>query len=339
MNEKILFESMNAIDDEILLRSESSSKQHTAVPKRLRLSAILIAAALGVLLMGAGVAAILHGDTIQNWFAHYWERMTGSSMSEGQSALIDHLSQDIGLSQTIDGVTVTIDSATVGVDSFYLLVRVEGTKLSNRNNYGFAQVNMEVSPNPLEDVGGMGSYGFQFHGLDGNGAAIFLLDHDYVTKMGFIEDMRPLEIHLTLSDFSKDPHMNYRKILTEGTWDFNFTLERNEMPQEISLPDSEVMLIDLNEKEQYTEVPALFTNIVLTNTGLRFEFDYQEGRFSFDGRIRVYLKSGGYIMTSGGTGVPLKESGLLHCSYKWAVPVDLDEVSAVMIGETVVELP
>ncbi len=356
MNEKILYESMSAIDDDILLRSESvgltkndivtimehenddravRKRSYPRIPKR-RLSVMLIAATMVLLLMGAGLAAILYGDSIQNWFAHYWKMMTGSSMSSDQTALIEHLSQEIGISKSIDGVTVTVDSATVGVDNFYLLVRVEGVKLSDRYNYGFAQINMEVSPDPLAELGGMGAYGLEFHGMDSNGAAIFLLDHDYVTMMGFIEDTRPLEILLTLSDFAKDPHVNEREILTEGTWDFHFTLERNQLPQEIVLPDTEVMVIDLEEKEEYTEVPVLFTNIVLTNTNLRFDYDYQEGSFSFDGRIRLYLKSGGYIMTSGGTGVPLKETGLLHCSYKWAVPVNLDEVAMVKIGETAI---
>ena len=59
MNERILFESMNAIDDEILLRSEETentnhSVSHSYKKTSRRLSVILIAAALTVLLAGAG---------------------------------------------------------------------------------------------------------------------------------------------------------------------------------------------------------------------------------------------------------------------------------------------
>ena len=46
-------------------------------------------------------------------------------MSSGQAALIDHLSQEIGVSQSIGDVTMTVDSATVGDDGFYLLFRME----------------------------------------------------------------------------------------------------------------------------------------------------------------------------------------------------------------------
>ncbi|MBR6526542.1 MAG: hypothetical protein IKT45_01195 [Lachnospiraceae bacterium] len=341
MNEKILFESMNAIDDEILLRSEIAIiKQPSYIPRKrhLRLSAILIAATLAALLMGAGLVAILKGDNIQNWFAHYWEVITGQEMSAKQTALIDHLSQEIGLSQTIDGVIVTVDSATVGMDCFYLLIRVEGLKLSNRQFYGFRQMDMRVSPDPIEELGGIGSYGLRFHGIDGDGSAILLIDYDYVTKKGVVEDTRPLDITITLDDFCKDPLNDYRDVLIKGTWEFSFTLKRNEIPQQISLSDAYINLIDLDKKEQYTEVPILFTDILLTNTGLQFIYDYENGRFAFDHHVDIILTNGETIGVSGGSGVPLKENGLLFCSYKWVIPVDLEEVAAVRIGETVISV-
>ena len=339
MNEMTLFTCMNSIDDHILLRSEVAIvDQSTNVPKKRsrKLSVILIAAALAALMMGAGLAAILYGENIQSWFSYYWEKITGQEMSDKQTALIDHLSQEIGLSQTVDGVTVTVDSATVGMDNFYLLIRVEGVKLSNRHAYGFRHFDMSVSPDPLEVLGGLGSYGVEFHGLDGDGAAILLIDYDYVTKKGYVEDTRPLDITLVLEDFSKDPHNDYRKVLGEGRWEFSFTLERNQMPQQIDLPDHEVMVIDLREREQYTQVPVAFTNIVLTNTGIQFAYDFQNGSLDFDGRVRIHLNNGESIGVSGGTGVPLEDSGLLFCSYKWMIPVDLDEVAKVSLGETVI---
>lgn len=339
MNEMMLFTSMNAIDDDILLRSEEGIvNRSTDVHKKRsrRISAVLIAAALAALMMGAGLAAILYGNNIQSWFSHYWEQITGQEMSDKQTTLIDHLSQEIGLSHTVDGVTVTVDSAAVGMDNFYLLIRVEGVKLSNRHSYGFRHFDMTVSPDPLEALGGMGSYGLQFHGLDGDGAAILLIDYDYVTKKGYVEDSRPLDITLSLDDFSKDPHNDYRKILGEGRWEFSFTLERNQMPQQIDLPDQEVLVIDLQEREQYTQVSVPFTNIVLTNTGIQFAYDFQNGSLDFDGRVRIHLNNGQSIGVSGGTGVPLEDSGLLYCSYKWMIPVDLDEVAKVSLGKTVI---
>ena len=354
INEKLLYASMNAIDDEILLRSETAGGivadgmdntdnmakkiQRISPHSKRRLSAILIAATLAVLLMGAGLAVMQYGDSIQNWFAHYWELVTGQAMSEKQTALIDHLSQEIGLSQTIGDVTVTVDSATVGMDNFYLLVRVEGVALSSRYPYNFDKFSMTVAPDPLEELGGLGSYGCQFHGIDSDGAGILLIDYDYVTKKGLVEDGRPLEITLTLSGFSRNAHTDRRKLLAEGEWEFTFVLERNQLPQEIALPDTEILVIDLTEQEQYTEIPVLFTDIRLTNTGLQFAYDYSEGTRSFSDRVQVILTTDEMIGVSGGTGVPMDDSGILFCSYKWMVPVDLDEVKAVKIGETVIEM-
>lgn len=332
MNEKVLFESLNAIDDAILIRSE----QNFIKKRTPRISVILIAAALAALLMGAGLAAMMYGDNIQNWFGHYWELVTGQEMSEKQTALIDHLTQNIGLSQTVDGVTVSIDSATVGMDTFYLLLRVEGARLSERYDYGFRHLDMIVSPDPLAEFGGLGSYGPQYHGIDGDGAALILLHYDYVTSRGYVEDTRPLDITITLNDFCKRPHVNERKILAKGTWDFHFTLERNQLPGQIALPDTEVMVADLEHRKDYTEVSVTFTDMILTNTGLQFMYDYRKGTLHLVDGVEVILKSGVSIGVSGGTGTPLEDSGLLFCSYKWVVPVNLEEVSGVRIGKTII---
>ena len=94
------------------------------VPVRRRWPVALIAVILCLFLMGAGVVAVIYGDRIQNLFGHYFELVTGQDMSEGQTALIDHLSQDISQSKTVGETTVTVDSVTVGDDRFYLLLRV-----------------------------------------------------------------------------------------------------------------------------------------------------------------------------------------------------------------------
>ena len=94
MNRKDLYNAVNEVDDDILERSERATISNV-VPIRRRWPVALIAAILCLFLMGAGVVAVIYGDSIQNWFGHYFELVTGQDMSEGQTALIDHLSQDI----------------------------------------------------------------------------------------------------------------------------------------------------------------------------------------------------------------------------------------------------
>ena len=102
-----------------------------------RLSTAAAAVLVLLALLGCGAAAVVYGEGIQGFFARQWEQLTGAPMDEGQTALIEHLSQNLNLSQTVDGVTVTLDSATVGSDMFYLLVRVEDAGLAGREGCGF----------------------------------------------------------------------------------------------------------------------------------------------------------------------------------------------------------
>jgi len=336
MNSKKFSAAMSEIDDKYI--NEAVSYKSKATPLRLNrhLPAALIAAILALLLMGAGVVAIIYGDSIQSWFSYYWETITGQSMTEGQTAVIDHLSQEIKISQTVDDVTVTVDSATVGDDSFFLLLRVEGLKFSNRHSYGFSSIDMDVKPDPLEESGGIGGYGFQYHGLDGDGAVLLLMDYDYASRTGYEQDTSPIDITLTLENLAQNPHVDKEKTLTRGQWSFHFSLDRSHLPEAVRLPDTEVMAIDLDKQEL---VPVTIKNIELTSTGLRFQYDRGERTLNVGQFISVVLENGATIENGGGAGTPLEDGSTWNCSHHWPVPVNLDEVSAIRIGKTEIIVP
>ena len=151
MNNRLFSDAMGEIDTRYIdqvLAFRPAVRRH---PFR-RMPAALIAAVLALLLMGAGIsAAILYGDSIKSWFVYHWNEITGQSMDQGQIAVIDHLSQEIGVSQTVGNVTVTVDSAAVGDDNFYLLLKVEGIQASDDHSYDFLQWTVEAAPDPLAD--------------------------------------------------------------------------------------------------------------------------------------------------------------------------------------------
>ena len=132
----------------------------------------------------------------------------------------------------------------------------------------------------------------------------------------------------------RSPQSDNRKMITEGVWEFNFTIDRSQPPATISLPDTEVMAMNLELRE---EAPIILKNIELTNTGIRFQYDYQEGTYSMEAHLEVVLKNGATIGYSGGSGTPLGDGTTLNCSYQWMIPVNLDEVQAIRIGS--VEIP
>lgn len=310
---------------------EASPRWSERHPKKQRLLTLILAAALALLLVSCGVVAAIYGDSIQNWFAYYWEAVTGHEMNEGQTAVIDHLTQDIGLSQTREGVTVTVDSATVGDDNFFLLLRVEGMEFSKRHSYGFDEVLMTLEPDPAETIGGLGSYGFQFHGIDGDGTVLLMMDWAYTAESGFTQDLRPLEVTLRLTDFGQNLQTGGRKLLAEGQWEFTFLLDRSQPPEVLTLPDTEVIMTNLKGLE---DVSVLLTDMELTNTGLRFCYDYADGMFAWSAEIDAVLKSGVSVHIGGGGGSPLADGDILSCSYQWTVPIDLEEVAALRIGST-----
>lgn len=301
-----------------------------------RLPAAMIAAILALLLMGAGIVAVIYGDSIQNWFGHYWEAITGQQMSDEQTAIINHLSQEIGACQTVGDVTITVDSATVGDDTFYLLLKVDGLSFSNKNSYNFLMGTLETTPNPLED-GAFVGWGTDYLGVDGDGSALLLLNYEYVSNGDFAQDTRPLQVSLWLENLASGAHTNKEKIIAEGEWYFSFVIDRSELPEVILLPDTEIMAVDSTQQE---EIPVTLTNIELTNTGLRFQFEYNEGNLSLSEQdISIVLNNGKTIGNNGGIGSPTNDNKNMRFSYQWLVPVNLDEVAAVQIGNIQISVP
>ena len=73
MNKMDIYRAFGAVDDDILERTESNKEK----TNRFRWQYALIAAILSVCLLGAGVIAVIWGDSIQNWFGYYWQVITG----------------------------------------------------------------------------------------------------------------------------------------------------------------------------------------------------------------------------------------------------------------------
>jgi hypothetical protein len=340
MTGRDLLERLGDIDPRYIQEAEAWEASR---PKGGRRLAILLAAALaGLLLVGAGVVTAVTGESIQTWFSYRWQDLTGEEAGEGQTALLDHLSQDVGVSDTVAGVTVTADSATVGEDIFYLLVRVEGVDLSPKHSYGFLSYDVVLSPDPTEahqDPAnhGLAGWGMDYQGIDGDGAALFLFSYDY-----YAEDILPAEgtvdVTLTLADLCQDIRKELQQtILVPGTWTMTFSLDWNH-PQRLALPDATVTMGD-NSQEKKPPTTGQLTDIAISSTGIYFQYDSQDDTVVFSEPVQAVLKTGQTIWTTNGTGVEDEETGLWQCIFRWQIPLDLDQVAAVRLGETEIPLP
>ena len=245
-NENIL-DAIGGINEEAV--QDAKAYRDTGVHHFRRIPTALIAAISALLLMGVVAAAAIYGSNIQSWFASQWEALTGQPMSNNQTAIIDHLSQDIGTSQSVENVTVSVDSATVGDDCFYLLLRVSGIELSEKCDYGFENFELKIEPDPLTDTSGVGGLGIQYLGLDDDGTALMLFKHECLSQNGAERDSNPLDITLSLTNLVRNKNAKIDKVLVAGEWNFTFTLDRSQFPQIIKLPDTEMRVYNSYKQE------------------------------------------------------------------------------------------
>ena len=277
---------------------------------RCRLLVAAVAASLAVLLMGAGV---IFGGSVQDWMAHRWGLENTRPMSEGQAALVDAMSQEIGLSQTIGGITVDVDSALFGDRGFRILVRVRGWQFDQAQGVCFDRWTMELQPDPTE---GMGQRrGWEFAGFDGDGSWLLFFRCDWDEA---VRPDAPFTVRLSMTDllFTGGAIGELKEVVQAGTWEFAFPLEVTGVPEPIRLPDCTVK----TEKGEALELK----NLVLYSTGISYE-KTGEG----DLAVTVILDDGSTIAADFGMGN----------TRWWDVPVDLAQVMALRIGETTIQIP
>ena len=339
MDSKMLYAGFQEIDEDILERSESAGISRVILFRR-RFLTVLIAAILALFLMGAGIMASKYGDSIQSWFAHYWEVITGQDMSDLHASIIDRMSRKIDMRETVAGVTVTVDSAAVGDGNCNILLRVEGLAFSKKQEYGFEENLLKLAPETAEDIVGLFfNYSYNFVGLDADGAALFLINFDYPTKDEPQGEKPPWKVTLTMKNFAQDPKTDHSILLAEGEWQFTFSLDRSQLDIK-RFPDTQVMGMIYSENNEAIPAPILLTNIRLTNTSFAFRHYLYDSRLHLDTSnldLWIVLSSGQEIEIVGGH-VNRLTDGFCYHNYTWKFPVNLDEAVAMKIGDTVITI-
>ena len=271
-----------------------------------RLLIVAVAASLTLLLMGAGV---IFGGSVQDWMDHRWFEENVRPLGEGQTALVDAMSQEIGMSKTVGGITVDVDSAIFEDRGFKILVRVRGRQFSTSEGMSFAAYSMELDPDPTVGMGH--GRGWEFAGVDGDGSwLIFFWCY-------WDQEKRPEEpfvVRLSMTDLI----ISEEGVYQPGTWEFEFPLEVTGVPEPIALPDCTVIGHD---PETGAKMELELRDLVLYSTGLTFEM-LGDGDFE----VTAILDDGSSITATLGVGD----------SRWWEVPVEPNQVTALRIGETII---
>lgn len=352
MSGKELFEGMSYVDERYVdeadcvildLSSEATKpfcwnayriQGRSRLHNKRKVAIILLAAALMLVLVSCGVAAVIHGDSIQEWFSHYWEQITGQEMEADQTAVIRELSQKIGVSATDGNLTITVDSATGSENIFYFLVRVEGHPFTQKHRYSFASRRLTVAEEALPDNLRVSSFGIQYLGVAEDGAGLFLIHYDYATSDGDIGDIKAVPMTLYLENMTRrNPHRDHKtaKIVEEGKWSISFTLDRSQLSEKVQLPDTEVCGMDYETGER---VSITLSNIVLSNTGIRFTYDSKGGTVEPYSGFLVLLKNGARIEDGQGAGTVEDDLTTLNYDWHWSIPLNLDDIASISIGGT-----
>lgn len=302
-----------------------------------KVAVILLAAALMLGLVSCGVAAVINVDSIQTWFSHYWQQITEEELDTTHAAVIDELSQKIGQSTKDGEITITVDSATGSENIFYFLIRVEGHPFTHKHRYSFASRRLTVAEEALPNNLSVSSFGIQYLGVAEDGAGLFLIDYDYATSDGDLGDIEALPMTLHLENMTRrNPHrdLDTAKIVEEGTWSISFTLDRSQISEKVQIPDAKVGGMNC---ETYERVPIILTDIILSNTGIRFTYDSQHGSVEPYSGIFVLLKNGARIEGGQGTGTVEEDLTTLNYDWHWSIPLNLDDIASISIGGT--EIP
>ena len=320
-DEKIkLKEAPSVSDNRVCALTDTILGKEITIKKTFRKFPMILAAVVAVvLLMGAGFIAT--SDSIDGWFKTRWEEVTGEEMTEEHYETIASLSQYIGLSQSSEGITVTIDSAAVGDDVIYVLFTAEcdTAKFATTGSALFGEREVFVNSNR---VGGA----MHRIAVDENGKAYYI---DTVDIMNIDSD-EPLEVSMNLGNlnglvYSNDDDSAYW-YTGGGEWSFEFTLER-----------TETKTIDLTEKLPWTGV----SNLTVTEFGVVATYDSASDDVP---RVIRYSHMKVFAVMEDGTELQVTSTyssgytGIIDYYCFWAVPIDLDEVVAIRVGDEVIEI-
>lgn len=325
------------------LREEvaNMTKQKRTAPRH-RISKVgLIAAVLLVVLGGTTLAAVGMPQTLRDWFALEWQERTDKDISLEQLAVIDHLTQTVGVSDTQNGTTVTLDSVTVGNSSMWMMLKVSGTYSENEAlRYHFDKIDITLAPDPDQQTNTPGSHGFvyPYSRVMEDGSLLILTRYQVdLAGLSSLTDVSR-EAVLVLSgvvcnniDRSGDKDV----VLAEGDWTLRFTLE----PQTgdvVAFPDP--LQVRARNVETQEMKSVTFRDVKLTATDITY-IQSQEDQM-YEPQPALVLEDGSVIETAGGSARFRDEGYTEWSSVKyWPVPVDLDQVKALRMGDTEIPLP
>ena len=83
-----------------------------------------LAAVLAVLLLAACAAVPGAASALADYFSERWSEQNETALTQEQLDFIGAITQTVGVSDTVDGVTVTLEAVTAGESSLWMLLQL-----------------------------------------------------------------------------------------------------------------------------------------------------------------------------------------------------------------------
>lgn len=311
-------------------------KQNSA-PRRRLVPGALLAAILAALILGGTTLAAVSG-TLGDWFTKKWGEETGGSMTQQQAQVIDSLTQKVGESQTSGDVTVTVDSITVGGDVLWALLDVEGLGFDENKIYSFDGIIAEILPDPSEGACGGAGYSLGSIGVTENGAARMLLEFTGIFSTGNQINDGGYTLELQLRDLIRCRQGGEDEVIAQGEWRFSVPLTVESLSPVISIESAAVKGEVLSEGTdgalEKTSQEIKLWDICFTATGVSF---CTEESCEFLDVAAIFADGTEVVSRSGGGS--RAEDDSWYSSHQWPVPIDVENVTALRIGETEIPVP
>ena len=319
---------------------EMTKQQQSTVRRRRIPKGALIAAALVLVLAGTTLAAVGMPRTLRDWFAMEWQERTDRDISQEQLALIDNLTQEVGVSDTQNGITVTLDSITVGNSSMWMMLKVSGAYSENEDlRYHFDGIDLTLDPDPEQQPNTPGGHGFDFPyskvGSDGTLMVLVRFEIDLAGLSSLTDTHRQATLLLedVVCNDMTDPEDD-DLLLTDGSWTLQFDLEPQAL-NAIQIPGQ--VQAEARSTEGEANKTVTFWDVAITATDITFVQSREDQMY--DVCPVLVLEDGAEIEVGNGASRFRDEARTEWSSvWYWPVPVDLSQAAALRIGGTEIPL-
>lgn len=324
-----------------------------------------LAAVLAVLVLAACAAVPGAASALADYFSGRWSAQNETVLTQEQLDFIGAITQTVGVSDTVDGVTVTLEAVTAGESSMWMLLTVDGLDVPAEElvdeELRFATAGLYLAPDT-------DTYG---HGValerplelraaeDGRLMLLFRAVYvDETSGMTFLTEPQALVALQDLRTYGSDGRQ--KSVVAKGIWRLEFELAPSAEKEaeaivlrDVTLPamylNLQEVIDNIDDEVKQKPCEVLAKELRLTSTEMHIY--WTEGGFTFPtGEVRLILDDGAEVGSSGywwderfsrrTATQDRKDEDEVRSHYiaSWDLPVDLSRATALRVGDQTIPL-